>query len=123
MLVTLSPAKRLDWTETPDLAPTAPRLQADAVSLAKTAGRLSRADLQKLMSISPALAALNQKRFRSFEAAPEADVLRPALRAFAGDTYIGLDAASLDDEDVAYAQDHLRILSGQYGVLRPLDGI
>lgn len=123
MLVTLSPAKRLDWDETPNLSTTSPKFQTDAVSLCKTAGRLSRANLQQLMGISPALAELNQARFRSFEESPGADAIRPAIRAFAGDTYIGLDAASLDDEDLGYSQDHLRILSGLYGVLQPLDGI
>lgn len=123
MLVTLSPAKRLDWDETPNLSTTRPKFQSDAVSLCKTAGRLSRANLQQLMKISPALAELNQARFRSFEESPSFETIRPAIRAFAGDTYIGLDAASLDSADLEYSKDHLRILSGLYGVLQPLDGI
>lgn len=123
MLVVISPAKKLDWTDVDGADLSAPAFQDDAVYLAKVAGRLSRADLQKLMSISAQLAELNQKRFRAFEAAPAADTLRPAMYAFAGDTYQGLHAKSLDADSVTYAQDHLRILSGLYGLLRPLDGV
>jgi cytoplasmic iron level regulating protein YaaA (DUF328/UPF0246 family) len=66
---------------------------------------------------------LNRDRFQAFEAEPGADITRPAALAFAGDTYQGLEAASLDADELAWAQDHLRILSGLYGVLRPLDAI
>jgi cytoplasmic iron level regulating protein YaaA (DUF328/UPF0246 family) len=123
MLVVVSPAKKLDWTDVDGLQSTAPEFQDDAVYLAGVAAKLSQADLQKLMGISPALAALNQDRFRSFLAKPGPDVTRPAVRAFAGDTYQGLHAQSLDAAALAYAQDHLRILSGLYGVLRPLDAL
>jgi cytoplasmic iron level regulating protein YaaA (DUF328/UPF0246 family) len=71
------------------------------------------------MHISPALAKLNADRFRDFADAPE----RPALYAFAGDVYTGLDAATLDEAAIDYAQDHLRMLSGLYGLLRPLDAM
>lgn len=120
MLTVISPAKRLDWAER-DIAMTEPRFAGDAVHLAGVARGLSEAELSKLMDISPNLAKLNAERFRDFEAA-EADV-RPAVLAFAGDTYQGLEAASLDAEDLRFAQDRLRILSGLYGVLRPLDAI
>ncbi|MCA8882304.1 MAG: peroxide stress protein YaaA [Rhodobacteraceae bacterium] len=123
MIVTLSPAKRLDWSGVDACAESEPLFQADAVGLARVAGRLSRADLQKLMSISPDLAKLNQQRFRDFAETPAPDATRPALYAFAGDTYQGLDAVSLDGDALRYAQDHLRILSGLYGVLRPFDRI
>ena len=123
MLVVISPAKRLDWSEVEGIVPTAPAFQEDAVKLAKAAGRLSKPELQKLMDISPDLARLNKERFAAFAAEPEAEALRPAARAFAGDTYAGLEARTLDADALDWAQDHLRILSGLYGVLRPLDGI
>ena len=122
MLVVISPAKRLDWSER-DLPMTAPDFQSDAVRLATTARNLTLGDLKGLMGLSDDLARLNRDRFRAFEAEPAAEVTRPAALAFAGDTYQGLEAASLDAEEMAYAQDHLRILSGLYGVLRPRDAI
>jgi cytoplasmic iron level regulating protein YaaA (DUF328/UPF0246 family) len=123
MLVVISPAKKLDWTDMPEMTQTVPEFSADADYLAGVAAQLTEADLRKLMDISPALAALNRERFRDFVSDPSPDVTRPAVRAFAGDTYQGLHARSLDAEALAYAQDHLRILSGLYGALRPCDGI
>ena len=120
MLVVISPAKRLDWAER-YVSMTAPDFQSDAVTLARAAKRLTQKDLRKLMDISADLAKLNADRFKAFEEAPE-DV-RPAALAFAGDTYLGLEAGSLDADTMAYAQGHLRILSGLYGLLRPLDAI
>ncbi|MBN8189020.1 peroxide stress protein YaaA [Salipiger thiooxidans] len=122
MLVVVSPAKRLDWAER-DVAMTEPRFADEAVRLAKTARNLTLGDLKGLMGLSDDLAKLNRDRFRDFSAEPEDAVLRPAALGFAGDTYQGLEAASLDADEMAWAQDHLRILSGLYGVLRPLDGI
>ncbi|MBB3994261.1 hypothetical protein GGR95_001906 [Sulfitobacter undariae] len=122
MLVVISPAKRLDWA-TRDVATTAPDFQEDAMRLVKTARNLSLADLKSLMSLSDDLAKLNRDRFQAFEEAPEADVTRPAALAFAGDTYQGLEASSLDADEMTFAQDHLRILSGLYGLLRPLDAM
>ncbi|MEL6101450.1 MAG: peroxide stress protein YaaA [Pseudomonadota bacterium] len=122
MLVVISPAKRLDWNERPEVM-TKPAMVGDAARLARTARNLTLGQLKGLMGLSDDLARLNRDRFQSFAADPAEQHLRPALYAFAGDTYQGLDAASLDDDDVAYAQDHLRILSGLYGLLRPLDGI
>ena len=122
MLVAISPAKRLDWTER-DVAVTQPDFQDDAIRLAKTARNLTLGELKKLMSLSDDLAKLNRDRFRAFADEPSAEVTRPAALAFAGDTYLGLEAASLDQDELAWAQDHLRILSGLYGVLRPLDAI
>jgi cytoplasmic iron level regulating protein YaaA (DUF328/UPF0246 family) len=122
MLVVISPAKRLDWAER-DIPVTAPEFQEDAIRLARTARNLTLGDLQKLMDISPDLARLNRDRFRTFAEAPDAETTRPAALAFAGDTYQGLEAASLDQDELAWAQDHLRILSGLYGLLCPLDAI
>ncbi len=122
MLVVISPAKKLDWDER-DVNVTYPDFQKDAMSLAKTARNLTLGDLKGLMHLSDDLAKLNRDRFQAFEAEPASDATRPAAMAFAGDTYQGLEAGSLDDDELAYAQDHLRILSGLYGVLRPLDAI
>lgn len=122
MLAVISPAKRLDWAER-DVTATEPPFQADAIRLARTARKLTLRDLQKLMDISPDLARLNRDRFRVFSDAPATDVTRPAALAFAGDTYQGLEATSLDTDELSWAQDHLRILSGLYGLLRPLDAI
>ena len=124
MLVVISPAKRLDFDKVQaKIPPSDPAFQKDAISLSTTARRLSVAKLQKLMAISPDLAKLTQGRFRAFDPDPVADVIKPAILAFAGDTYQGLEAASLDAAELAYAQEHLRILSGLYGLLRPMDQI
>lgn len=120
MLALLSPAKSLDYDKPlPPLAASAPRFVGDAATLAAAAARLGAVKLGQLMHISDALATLNDRRFKQFDDAEE----RPALFAFAGDVYIGFEARSLDDEAVTFAQDHVRILSGLYGLLRPLDGI
>ena len=76
-----------------------------------------------MMKISEELAVLNQKRFQAFSDQPEEYKTKQAALAFAGDTYTGLDAGNLSSQELDYAQDHLRILSGLYGVLRPLDRI
>jgi cytoplasmic iron level regulating protein YaaA (DUF328/UPF0246 family) len=122
MLVVISPAKRLDWSER-DVETTTPDMAEDAVRLAKTARNLTLGDLKGLMDLSDDLARLNRDRFKAFAADPAPDDVRPAVHAFAGDTYQGLDAQSLDDDALRWAQDHLRILSGLYGLLRPLDAI
>ncbi|WP_425081320.1 peroxide stress protein YaaA [Ruegeria arenilitoris] len=122
MLVVVSPAKRLDWAER-DVEVTQPDFQDDAIRLSKTARNLTLGDLKKLMDLSDDLARLNRDRYRAFSDSPGAELTRPAALAFAGDTYQGLEATSLDAEEMAWAQEHLRILSGLYGVLRPLDAI
>lgn len=122
MLVVISPAKRLDWSER-KVEMTEPELLADAGRLAKTMRNLTLKDLKGLMDLSDDLAKLNRDRFRAFSEEPLPEDLRPAALAFAGDTYLGLEAASLEPEEMAWAQDHLRILSGLYGVLRPLDAM
>ena len=119
MLVALSPAKKLDMTPVEGMKATRPAFQADAEELAKAARDLGVSDLQKLMGISENLARLNAGRFADFGQMAE----KPAALAFAGDTYLGLEAGSLDPDEMTWAQDHLRILSGLYGILRPLDAI
>lgn len=120
MLVTVSPAKRLDESAPRALDGTMPRLLDEAEKLVKTARGLDAPGLEKLMHISPKLAALNVDRFAAFGSGAGE---KQAIELFAGDTYTGLDAASLDEAELDYAQRHLRILSGLYGVLRPRDVI
>ena len=122
MLVVISPAKRLDWSEV-DVETTAPAMQEEALRLAKTARNLTLGDLKGLMGLSDDLARLNRDRFKAFAAEPAPEATRPAVFGFAGDTYQGLEARSLEPDGLRYAQDHLRVLSGLYGVLRPLDAI
>ena len=119
MIALLSPAKTLDLETPPPFPATHPRFAAEAAVLAKAASHLSQKKLAELMHISPALAKLNADRFRDFDEAAD----RPALYTFAGDVYTGLEAATLDEGAVRFAQDHLRLLSGLYGLLRPLDAM
>ena len=119
MLILLSPAKTLDLVTPFSDEPTRPLFATEASRIARAAARLGAPQLAELMHISPTLANLNHGRFKGFGKAEE----RPAIRAFAGDVYRGFDAASTDADTLAFAQDHLRILSGLYGALRPLDAI
>ncbi|WP_294619051.1 peroxide stress protein YaaA [uncultured Roseovarius sp.] len=119
MLVVVSPAKKMNMDPIEGIEATRPAFQAEANDLAQVAQGLSVDDLQKLMKISENLAKLNRERFNEFGEMEE----KPAALAFAGDTYQGLEAASLDADEMAWAQEHFRILSGLYGVLRPLDAI
>ncbi|MGL4321663.1 MAG: peroxide stress protein YaaA [Paracoccaceae bacterium] len=124
MLTVISPAKKLDLSPLPlpdGLEPTVPVFAAEASALAKVARKLKVADLQALMGISEALGRLNRDRFNAFDKAPEA--IKPAALMFDGDTYAGLEAKTLSEDALRYAQGHLRILSGLYGLLRPLDAI
>lgn len=123
MLIVISPAKKLDWQPRDLTLATDPDFSKDAATLARVARKLTVPDLQKLMGISENLAQLNADRFKAFKSNPDADLVRPAAMAFDGDTYTGLEAKTLDPSDLDYAQAHLRILSGLYGLLRPLDRI
>lgn len=123
MLTVISPAKRLN--EVPQALPagfevTRPEFASDAARLARVARGLTAHDLCKLMDISPKLGALNHDRFAAFDAKALGD---PAAYLFDGDTYAGLEARKMAPDALHWAQGHLRILSGLYGLLRPLDGI
>lgn len=120
MLTVISPAKRLDWSPR-DIEMTVPAFQAEADALAAVARGLTIDQLMQLMGISRDLASLNAERFARF--GEDRSECRPAALAFAGDTYAGLEAATLGQDALRYAQHHLRILSGLYGLLRPLDAI
>jgi len=122
MLIVLSPAKALDFAAAPVQAPlTTPELADQTAELSKTTRRLTARDLKRLMSLSDNLAKLNRERFQAFD--PESEDGLQAAFAFNGDVYMGLRARELDRKALSWAQDHVRILSGLYGVLRPLDAI
>lgn len=122
MIFVLSPAKALDY-ETPLVTPrfTQPEYLDDAAELIAGLRELSHADVARLMSLSDPLAALNVARYAEWSRPFSPDNARPAVLAFNGDVYDGLDARSLTEAQLDYAQTHLRILSGLYGLLRPLD--
>ncbi|HBU47091.1 MAG TPA: peroxide stress protein YaaA [Myxococcales bacterium] len=122
MFAVLSPAKKLDFCSLDaELPHTQPRFQNDTEQLLKKTRTLSSRKLQDLMGISEALGTLNQERFQQIELPVSPDKGKQAALAFAGDTYTGLDAPSLSSDDLAFAQNHLGILSGFYGLLRPMD--
>jgi hypothetical protein len=122
MLIVLSPAKALNFTAPAKPAPmTTPEMAADIAELSATAKTLTIRQLKSLMDLSDNLATLNRERFQAFDPAME-DGLQ-AVFAFNGDVYSGLKARELDKKGLAYAQAHVRILSGFYGLLKPLDGI
>src|SRR5690606_10490892 len=119
----LSPAKKMDFSPPPDFAkPTQPAMLKDTAVLAAKAKKYSAKQLQNLMGISAKLAELNHERFQVFDPANKQGI-KPAMFTFAGDVYMGLDAKTLGKDDVAFAQKHLGMLSGLYGLLRPLDAI
>jgi cytoplasmic iron level regulating protein YaaA (DUF328/UPF0246 family) len=122
MLAVISPAKTLDFTSEPVTAKhSEPEFMDAAAVLARLMANKKPSQLKSLMSISEQLASLNHARFQAWSRTPAPDAMRAALFAFKGDVYQGLDAATLKARDIDYAQSHLRILSGLYGLLRPLD--
>ncbi|MEN8661551.1 MAG: peroxide stress protein YaaA [Lentimonas sp.] len=122
MLILLSPAKSLDY-EAPLLTKKAsqPRLAAHSAELISELKALSPKAVGALMSISPKLAELNHARFQNYQPTFTAANSRQAILAFTGDVYQGMDLAEWSVDDLAAAQKQIRILSGLYGVLRPLD--
>ncbi|MEZ4265305.1 MAG: peroxide stress protein YaaA [Myxococcota bacterium] len=122
MLVVISPAKKLDFSPSPPGLPaTQPALEAETEILAESTRKLTTKKLEKLMSISTTLAELNRARFQEMSFPTTPDNGKQAALAFAGDTYLGLEATTLAPADLEWAQSHLAILSGLYGILRPLD--
>lgn len=124
MLLVISPAKTLDYTSAyPPVAVTTPAFLPQATALNALCRQLTPAALASLMQISDKLAALNVARFAEWQPTVDAPQARPAIFAFKGDVYTGLDVDSLSAEDLAYAQSVLCMLSGLYGLLRPLDAM
>lgn len=122
MLSVISPAKTLDF-ETPSTTDkvTQPDFLAHSKPLIKILRDYSPQQLSNLMGISDKLAGLNAARFAEWQPPFTLDNAKPAAQAFQGDVYTGLEATSFSDSDNHFAQQHLRILSGLYGLLRPLD--
>ncbi|WP_158174932.1 peroxide stress protein YaaA [Grimontia hollisae] len=122
MLIVVSPAKTLDYQS--PLATeryTQPTLTAHSAELIEVCRRLTPADISSLMKVSDKIAGLNAARFAEWSSEFTTDNARPAILAFKGDVYTGLEAETFSEEDFDWAQDHLRMLSGLYGLLRPLD--
>ena len=122
MLIVVSPAKSLDF-DTPAKTKkfTTPSFLKESQTLVKDLRKLSPDDISSLMSVSVKLGELNHERFANWHTPFNLENAKQALFAFTGDVYIGLDAASFSAADITFAQKHLRILSGLYGVLKPLD--
>ena len=122
MLTLLSPAKTLDFETPPVTAKaTQPVFLEQSADLVDVLKQYSPDDLGKLMKLSPKLAELNTDRFQQWTLPFTKDNAKAAILAFKGDVYTGLDAESLTEKDFEFAQQHLRILSGLYGLLKPLD--
>lgn len=121
MLLVLSPAKTLDFETPCDKELSYPRFKKETLELIGVLKEKSPEEIQELMDISENLAELNVSRYQKFRKAKDPKIAKQAVYAFKGDVYVGLEAEELSDEDILYAQEHLRILSGLYGILRPLD--
>ena len=122
MLTVISPAKTLDFdTPAGTRKKTQPQLLEQAAQLVDDARALAPEDIQGLMGVSEKIAHLNHQRFMNFTTPFTRENAKQSLLAFKGDVYVGLEAETLDSEQLDFAQDHLAILSGLYGVLRPLD--
>ena len=119
MLVVVSPAKKLNMNLVQGLNVTEPYFKENVDELLNVVRNLSLKELENLMNISTNLAELNKNRFKEFGNQQK----KAAAFAFAGDTYKGLSIEKLERDDLDFAQKHLRILSGLYGLLRPLDEI
>ena len=122
MLIVISPAKTLDYETPPTTSKsTQPALLDDSSVLIEKLKQLSPQDISTLMGISDKLGVLNYDRYQQWQPPFTKDNAKQAVLAFKGDVYTGLDAESFDKDALSFAQRHLRILSGLYGVLRPLD--
>lgn len=122
MLVLLSPSKKLDEdSKLPNQSFTQPEFLADAEILATGLKKLSRGDISDLMGLSQNLSDLNYTRYQNFNLPFTQQNSRPALFTFKGDVYDKMDVANYDESDLKFAQEHIRILSGLYGILKPLD--
>lgn len=121
MIVTISPAKTMDFSGKTSGKFTSPDMLASSLELIGYLRKLSPTKLSQLMDLSPKLAQLNTQRYQDFSAPFTAKNARQAIFAFSGEVYNGLKAENFTAADLTYAQNHLRILSGLYGLLRPLD--
>lgn len=121
MLLLISPAKTLDFEPTGFKQKTKSRFLKESQVLIDVLKKKSPNDIKKLMKVSDKIATLNVDRYQNFKTPFNLKNAKQAMYAFRGDVYTGLDADSFNEKEIAFAQDHLRILSGLYGLLRPLD--
>ena len=121
MIIVLSPSKSMDMEPATEMDATQPAFLDQSKQLIAQTRKLSTAELMKVMQISEKLAELNRQRFKEWKLPFTTDNAKQAALAFTGDVYDGLDASSLKKRDMNFAQKNLRILSGLYGLLRPLD--
>ncbi|MEP2989010.1 MAG: YaaA family protein [Parasphingorhabdus sp.] len=120
MLAVISPAKSLDFdSKIPNVTSSPSRFPEETKRLATGIKNLTKSKLKKIMPVSDNLIDLNRGRYANFFGQPE----RPAIYAYSGDVYTGFEAQSIGEDAMSFAQDHLRILSGLYGLLRPFDAI
>ena len=124
MLIVLSPAKTLDYSVDPKSNHTAPQFLSQSSKLIKTLKDKEPKDIASLMGLSDKLATLNFDRYQSWKAAKSVSSdAKPSMLVFKGDVYQGLSAEDFSAKQIKFAQKHLRILSGLYGILRPMDVI
>ena len=124
MLIVLSPAKTLDYSIDPKSNHTAPQFLSQSSKLIKTLKEKEPKDIASLMGLSDKLATLNFDRYQSWKASKVvSNNTKPSMLVFKGDVYQGLDAENFNSNELKFAQKHLRILSGLYGILRPMDVI
>ena len=124
MLIVLSPAKTLDYSIDPKSNHTAPQFLSQSSKLIKTLKEKEPKDIASLMGLSDKLATLNFDRYQSWKASKVvSNDTKPSMLVFKGDVYQGLDAENFNSNQLKFAQKHLRILSGLYGILRPMDVI
>lgn len=122
MLIVLSPAKRLDTETVPKIKDfSMPQFLEESQYLVGKLKKLSSRQLEKMMGVSADIAQLNEERFKSWQLPFDLNNSKQALLAFKGDVFLGLDVEKFNKSDFNFAQKHLRILSGLYGVLKPLD--
>lgn len=121
MLTLISPAKTLDWSDPAIDFHSLPTFQKETFELVSQMKKKSVEDIKELMDISDNLAVLNKKRYLDFQKKFDFDSSKQALLAFNGDVYTQIEVGTYSKEDFEFAQDHLRILSGLYGLLRPMD--
>jgi cytoplasmic iron level regulating protein YaaA (DUF328/UPF0246 family) len=121
MIIILSPAKTLDFSSHPYTAHSHILFPTQVQQLISTLQRHDVASIGKMMDISEKLSLLNYKRFQEFSDSFQMPAAKQAILAFKGDVYLGLRAETFDTASLEFAQRHLRILSGLYGLLRPLD--
>ncbi|MBD8490189.1 peroxide stress protein YaaA [Echinicola sp. CAU 1574] len=121
MIALISPAKTLDMSTADVPTATQPDFKTDIKALVSLMKKKSASDIQKLMKVSENIAQLNEERYRTFNKDFTLENSKQALLAFKGDVYRSMDVDNYSEDDLVFAQDHLRILSGLYGLLKPMD--